>query len=227
MNAVFRCLAIETSTRQGSVALSNGAEVVQRSFNDAQGSSRLVYREIASLLADAGLTARELDCIAFGCGPGSFTGVRVATSVAQALAYSQDLPVGRVSSLAAIAAAVAAEAGERSVASCLDARMGEAYLGIYTTGESGMPAPVQPDQLVDPAVFRLPQKSGAVIAAGPGWEAWSGLVEQNRELIDKVLPDVRPSAESVLAIAKSQFAAGDCVQAVDALPNYVRENVTQ
>ncbi|HJP03727.1 MAG: tRNA (adenosine(37)-N6)-threonylcarbamoyltransferase complex dimerization subunit type 1 TsaB [Chromatiales bacterium] len=227
MNEAFRCLAIETATSQGSVAVCDGAEQMQRTFSDKQGSSRLIYHQIASLLAEAGLGAGDLDCIAFGCGPGSFTGVRVATSVAQALAYAQDLPVCRVSSLAAIAAGAAPAAGGRPVASCLDARMGEAYMGIYKTGMPGLPTLLQADQLVDPADFLLLQSEGNFIAAGPGWDAWPDMLERNRSLIDEVLPDTWPSATSVLAIAGNQYRAGEYVQAMDALPNYVRENVTQ
>jgi tRNA threonylcarbamoyladenosine biosynthesis protein TsaB len=207
--------------------VSNGQDETQRVFSDAKGSSRLIYREISSLLADAGLDTGDLDCIAFGCGPGSFTGVRVAASVAQALAYALELPVCRVSSLAAIAAGAESAAGGKVIASCLDARMGEAYMGIYATGTPGSPTLLQIDQLVDPAEFLLQQFNGGFVAAGPGWEAWPDMLERNRELIDEVLPETWPSASCVLAIAGSQYRNGESVQAVDALPNYVRENVTQ
>lgn len=227
MNAAFHCIAIETATGHSSVAVSNGVEKMAASFSDAIGSSRQIYQVIKDLLQQAGLLLKDLDCIAFGCGPGSFTGVRIAASVAQGIAYAQSMPVCRVSSLAAIAMGASRAHTGINIAACLDARMGEAYMGLYSVGPEAQPRLLGEDQLVDPADFRFAGIDGPVMAAGPGWDAWPAMLERNRDLIDVVDVGIWPHASDVLLIAEHQFAAGECVRPEEALPNYVRVKVTR
>ena len=117
----FRCLAIETATSQPSIAVATEEQVCSVVLSDSRNSSRQLYQSINQLLNQAELRPDQLDCVAFGCGPGSFTGVRVAAGAAQALAYANSVPVCRVSTLAALALAGGLEHGELPVAACLDA----------------------------------------------------------------------------------------------------------
>jgi tRNA threonylcarbamoyladenosine biosynthesis protein TsaB len=208
-----------------SIALSTDHDLLSREIPDGKTSSRQVVQLIKELLAEGELRPGDLDCIAFGCGPGSFTGVRVATSVAQGIAYAQSLPVCRISTLAALAAAAVNSSDPLAVVSCLDARMGEAYLGVYTAGEDGI-VQQQADQLIDPAEYRLPALPGTVVAAGHGWEVYPELLERNREAVGQLECAVWPTAASVLGLARREFFSGNTVSAVKALPNYVRDRVT-
>ena len=218
----MKCLAIETATAQGSVAASNGAAVGQLVLTDARSSSRELYRAIDQVLGQVGLQPAELDCIAFGCGPGSFTGVRVAASAAQSLAFSLGLPVARISTLEALAHAARRTGKVGDVAVCLDARMGEVYFGLYGGGSSLQV--VQADQLLAPEQVRL--EGSGWLAAGNGWQVFPQARADNAAAITEVLDDCSPDALALLAIAEHRYAAGELVRPVDAIPNYLRNEVT-
>jgi tRNA threonylcarbamoyladenosine biosynthesis protein TsaB len=222
----FKCLAIETATNESSVAACNGDRIEILHLQDSRSASRELYQSVAVVLEQAELEMADLDCVAFGCGPGSFTGVRVAAGAAQAIAFAQDITVCRVSSLAAMAAAVHKHHGWTPVAACLDARMNEAYLGIYDLDAGGMPQVILADQLVQPADFCFDTDAGKLLLAGNGWHAYPELVENNRDFIAACEYDIWPDAMAVIAIARMQFAAGKFVQPFEALPNYVRNQVT-
>jgi tRNA threonylcarbamoyladenosine biosynthesis protein TsaB len=225
MSDAFRCLAIESATNHGSVALSTGANVLSLHFSDARASSRQVFQLISELLREAELRPDDLDCIAFGCGPGSFTGVRVAASVAQGLAYAQSLPVCRISSLAALAAAAVAPGDAKTVVSCIDARMGEAYLGAYRVADDGVSV-LLADQLVKPEEFCLPRLAGQLVTVGHGWEVYPALRLRITDAMEPANTGLWPGACEILKLARSEFASGNTVAAADALPNYVRNRVT-
>jgi len=216
------CIAIETSTRKGSVAACINGRTEQRMLDEDQTSSRQIYQIINELLHALDARMANFDCIAFGCGPGGFTGLRVATSVAQALAYSVGLPVCRVSTLAGLAAPALADAELAAV--CLDARMGEAYVGIYSKSQSGELIVEMEDCLVNPAEFRLSERAPDAVAVGPGWQEWEVMLEGFH---GSVMSECHPEAAEILQLAKVMYAQGKTVQAAEALPNYVRNTVTQ
>jgi len=224
-NESFRCLAIETATQRGTVAVTDNDAVFSVHLDEATGSSRQIYRAIAEALDRASLQRTDLQCIAFGNGPGSFTGVRVATSVAQSLAYALGIPVIPVSSLAAIAVEAGRARGFEPVAVCLDARMGEVYAGVYAFAPDGTATAVLADCLADPATFSLAAFSGAY-AVGPGWEAYPELLAANAGHIVGQATDIWPGAAAVALEARELFRQGRTVVAQDALPNYIRNNVT-
>ena len=224
-NSPFRCLAIETATQRGSVAVCDGDAVFQVQLDEATGSSRQIYRAIAEALDRASLQRQDLQCIAFGNGPGSFTGVRVATSVAQALAFALAIPVIPVSTLAAIAVEAGRSRGMEPVAACLDARMGEVYCGVYGFAADGTAQALLEDQLADPTAFSLADYPGA-FAAGPGWTAYPELLAANAGHIAGEATDIWPGAAAVAVEARELFRQGRTVVAHDALPNYIRNNVT-
>lgn len=219
----FCCIAIETASEQGSVAVSNGETVFPVRLADGKDSSRQIFAAIREALDKAALDKADITCIAFGNGPGSFTGVRVSTAVAQSLAFALELPVVAVSSLAAIAVQAGRVHGIEPVAACLDARMGEAYMGIYRFDGNGLAVPVQPDHLVCPDDFVLEQEG--VMAAGPGWQAYPQMLENNAARIVASELDIWPAAAAVALEAHELFRQGEVLAAHEALPNYVRDKV--
>lgn len=223
----FKCLAIETSTSVCSLALADGERCELRYLEDSRSSSRQLYTTVRALLDDLQVAVADLDCVAFGCGPGSFTGVRIAAGAAQAIAFAQSLPVCAVSSLAALALRADGDNPSGTVAACLDARMGEAYLGVYAVNNPGQPLELIADSLVQPGEFRLPESPGGVLAAGQGWSEYPELLANNSAVITSTQLDVWPDAMAVLDIAQQKFRAGDLLAAADALPNYLRDRVVQ
>lgn len=219
----FRCVAIETSTARGSVAVTNGEQVFSRALDDSAVSSRQIFGLTGELLASAQLSPADLDCVAFGCGPGSFTGVRVAAAAAQGLAFAANLPVCRVSSLAALARRAANEGAEGLLLASVDARMGEAYVGGYRISSAGLNCELK-DTLVDPAEWRMPTQPADVLPIGPGWAVYASMLAGGKA---GKYADLWPDAEAVLQLARVQFAAGMVVNPHAALPNYIRDNVTQ
>ena len=224
----FRCISIETSTQRGSVGICVGDEERIVEIGEAQASSRAVFRIVDELLQGFNLTPAELDAVACGCGPGSFTGVRVAVSAAQGLAFASEVPVVTVSSLALVAGAAAAgnAAGDdaQRYAVCLDARMGEAYFGLYGLDVDSLPYAEQHDALVDPGSFRLAVVAPDAVPVGAGWSLWPELLE-GLEFTDT--SEVFPAAGELLRQARSLYARGQTCDAQSALPNYVRNQVTQ
>ncbi|MCP3999714.1 MAG: tRNA (adenosine(37)-N6)-threonylcarbamoyltransferase complex dimerization subunit type 1 TsaB [Gammaproteobacteria bacterium] len=220
----FRCVALETATAQGSVAACSGEQVAIRMLKDSKTSSREIFGVVAEVLAELELHPGDLDCIAYGSGPGSFTGVRVAASAAQGLAFAQALPVCRVSSLEAMAASVMREKSVLMVAASLDARMDEAYLGVYTMLGNGRLRCEFKDALINPKEYKLVARYPDAFAAGNGWEIWPAMLVDHNADADFT---VWPRAFDVLELARNQFADGLSISAHQALPNYVRDNVTQ
>jgi len=226
----FTCLAIELATGVGSVAACAGARTSSCEYPSDSMQSRDIYGGVHDVLEELGLELNALHCVAFGCGPGAFTGLRVAAAVAQALAYGACLPVVRVSSLAALAIAARRRHGADCIVPCFDARMGEAYLAVYNGVASGDAAPgglhqAVPDCLIDPGQFRL-SADLAFFAVGPGWSAYPELAANHAAQIIGSDHALVPSAVDVLALAAGEYRQGRTIPAVQALPNYIRDKVT-
>ena len=226
MKDEFACLAVETATDLCTVAAVKASEVSSVELPDPRASVRDIYRSINRVISEAGLKLAELDCIAFGAGPGSFTGIRVAASVAQSLAFGCNLPVCRVSSLAVLAAGARQRHGVNCVAACIDARKRQAYLGIYQFTQDGDIGTVLADQLVDPFAYRL-DPDRPVFAAGPGWASYPEFPGLQGRAITGSDFMARPSAGDLLTLAELQFQRGETVDAKSALPNYLRDRVTE
>jgi tRNA threonylcarbamoyladenosine biosynthesis protein TsaB len=176
---------------------------------------------IESLLSKAGLTLAELDAIAFGCGPGSFTGIRIAASLAQGLAFAHHLPVIPVSSLAAAAQAAYLEHGVTKLIVAVDARMGQIYFAAYQV-ENNIVFPVIAEQLLAPDAIPLVPGEGWV-AIGDGWGVYeSALLAGVGAQPLQIDANRVPTAEAVLSLAKEKFNKGDWVGAAEALPVYLR-----
>ena len=185
----------------------------------------LVLPMVDALLAEAGLRTRELDAIAFGQGPGAFTGVRIAVAVAQGLAFAHDLPVIPVSTLAALAQA--ATGVSRYAAPAFDARMGEVYWGLYQRDEQGLMRGLMADRVGLPSAV-------AVGAAGPWYGLGSGWRTYADELRGRfgtrlmgVDAEALPSAEGVLTLARPAWLAGEALPVEQARPVYLRHRVAR
>jgi tRNA threonylcarbamoyladenosine biosynthesis protein TsaB len=204
--------AFETSTEWCSVALSLEGEI--RALEERAGNrhSELALPMLETLLKAAGLTPERLDAVAFGAGPGSFTGLRIACGLAQGIALGRGLPVLGVSSLEVLAE----ESGAARVLACLDARMREVYYSaLEKTG--GRWREVVPVQCVPPGSIVFPH--GDWVGCGNGFAVYGSMGMKN------VKPEIHPSALAVARLAAPRLAAGEGVDAALAAPVYVRDKV--
>jgi tRNA threonylcarbamoyladenosine biosynthesis protein TsaB len=205
--------AFETSTEWCSVALWIDGEISGLEERAGNAHSQRVLPMLQHLAAAAGISVAQLDGVAFGSGPGSFTGLRIACGVVQGLALARGLPVVGVSTLAAMAE----ESGAARVVACLDARMHEVYYSaIEKVGDRWRE--VVPAQCVAPAAVRLPPGEGWV-GCGNGFAVYGSMG------LKSVIPDIHPSAIAVARLAAARFRAGEGVDAEFAVPVYVRDKV--
>ncbi|MDR2000449.1 MAG: tRNA (adenosine(37)-N6)-threonylcarbamoyltransferase complex dimerization subunit type 1 TsaB [Zoogloeaceae bacterium] len=207
----MRLLALETATHRLSVALWLDGRVIERFAELPNGSSEWLLPNVHSLLAEADISLTALDGIAFGAGPGSFTGLRLAAGCAQGLAYGLDLPVLGISTLEALAFA----SGEPRVYACLDARMNEVYVAAFENGVEVMTPIVCP-----PEEAPVPEGAGW-IACGDGFAHYANRLPR----FERVRPELRPTAAAVAALAAPRFTRGEGGPAIEAQPVYVRDKV--
>ena len=208
-------LALETSTRWLSVALWRDGELGERRAESLTGGSGLVLPWVDELLAAADLPLAALDGIAFGAGPGSFTGLRLACGIAQGLAFGLDLPVLGVGTLEALALA----SGEGRGFACLDARMNEVYCAAYAVDGRRVTEMTAP-HVVAPALAALPEGPGWV-GCGDGFASYGAALPQPAV----VRANVFPTAAAVAELAAPRLARGAGVAAALAMPLYVRDKV--
>lgn len=216
-------LAIETSTDAGSIALLHGDTMLARACPAGETHSRTLLPLIHATMAEVGLTYADLQGIAFGAGPGAFTGLRVACAVAQGLAFPHNLPLMPVDTLAAMAWA---SGGERVIVA-LDARMGEVYFACFENGtRHGEEGVYSPESVPQPQEIA----SGNWLACGNGLAAYPALRERLAPYVENWLSDLMPNAEAVAQLAMSRLARGErnpWCDAADAAPRYVRDKVAQ
>ena len=217
---VVNWLAIETSTERASVALSvNGVVHVQEHVG-ARTHAQLILPSVQALLTKEDVTLAELDGIIFGRGPGSFTGLRVACSIAKGLAYAHDLPLYPVSTLAAIVDTAVFEMGEaKAVLAVLDARMNQVY---WTYAAEGKPVALE-ERVSDVADIELPG-GASLCVAGVGWTDYekSCPPEIIKRIADRKL--IYPHAVAMIRLVEQGLV--ESVLAGDALPVYIRDKVT-
>lgn len=219
----FRCLAIDTATEQPTVAACHGEKIAASKFGGARETEQ-IFTHVRHVLAETDQELGDLDCIAIGCGPGSFTGLRVGVAAAQSLAFGAGLPVCRLSSLAIAAFGAGRLAGVTRVAVAFDARMGEVYAGYYEIGREGVSA-LMPDQVIAPECLVLPGEED-FIAAGPGWSAYPEMATRLGPRILSVHAQAYPVAADLLMLAGPLFEAGETQAAATVLPQYLRDRVT-
>jgi tRNA threonylcarbamoyladenosine biosynthesis protein TsaB len=225
--AVTRILAIETATAACSAALYVDGEVEERFALAPRQHAALILSMVESLLASAELAVTQLDALAFGQGPGAFTGVRIAASAAQGIAFGANLPVVPVSTLAALAVGAMRETGKAHAMVALDARMAEVYWGVYAREAGGLPALQGGEAVAGPDDVPMPGE-GRWVAAGSGWGVYAGvLVPRAGERVVQLLPDLEPRAHDVALIGADRFARGEVCSAGDAVPVYLRDRVVR
>lgn len=220
-----RLLAIETATEICSAALYVEGEVLERHILAPQQHAALILPMAESLLADAGLDLVQLDALAFGRGPGSFTGVRIAAGVIQGLAFGADLPVIPVSTLATIAQGVIRDRNVNRVLVALDARKQEVYWGAYVRNRNGLAALTGKECVVRPERIPLPD-GGGWTGAGHGWNVCGEQVSARMSSgLDDILPDAEPHAGDVARLAVPEYPAGCAKAPEEAVPVYLRNRV--
>jgi tRNA threonylcarbamoyladenosine biosynthesis protein TsaB len=233
-------LAFDTSTDHLSLAVSRTVDghtqVWMHSGPGGAMASSTLIPAVLALLAEAGLALRELDAIAFGAGPGSFTGLRTACAVAQGLGYGAGVPLLPVDTLLAVAEearhAHAPQAPALDVVAVLDARMDEVYTARYAWQDGAWTQPggwdvCKPEALAGLAALvqgatRPPDSARPVWVAGNAFAAYGP-----RLLPDWPRIEVRPTAAALLRLAPALLAAGQAVPAAQALPRYIRDKVAQ
>lgn len=222
----MKILAIDTSGEACSAALLLGKEVRQRLERQPRRHGELILRMMDGLLAEAGIGLAGLDALAFGRGPGSFTGVRIATAVVQGAAFGADLPVVPVSTLAALAQGHFRSSGEARALAALDARMGEVYWGAFELGAGGIMRPAGAEEVGAPDLVPLPE-GGGWSGIGSGWGPYGDtLARRLGSRLHAVDADILCQSRDVATLAASALAAGSWVTAEHALPLYLRERVT-
>ena len=228
----MKIIALDTATELCSAALWIDGSSSTREDARPRGAGELVLGMIEQLLAEAGLELSALDAIAFGRGPGGFTGVRLAAAVAQGLGFSAGLPLLPVSDLRAVAqrALIEPEAPTR-VLVCQDARMRQVYWGCFQSAETGPPAgrvaqPAGAEQVADPEAVRLPEAwaDAAVCGAGSGFEAYAALTNQPYLRISVIRGSLRPRALEIARLAEADgLARAVAPESVE--PVYLRDEV--
>jgi tRNA threonylcarbamoyladenosine biosynthesis protein TsaB len=213
-------LALDTSTEYCSVALWRDGELDAREVIAGQRHSQLLLPMVDELLGRHGLAVTSLGGIAYGCGPGSFTGLRIACGVAQGLAFGAGIGVVGVVTLAAMAQA----AGAERVVCCLDARMGEVYHAAYarsgadweTVQAPGLHAPVDAPVL----------PGGDWTGCGSGFAAHEAVLKQRYAgRLSAIMPGVFPHARDIARLALAEFEAGRAMAPERAVPLYIRDKV--
>lgn len=213
-------LALDTSTEYLSLALLKGDDIFSFDTNAGQTHSQIILPQLQALLNKADLQLNTLQGIAFGAGPGSFTGVRIAAGVAQGLGFGANLPVVSICTLLALAEA----SGANKVIACLDARMGEVYHAAYAKVDGEW------QTMVEPGLYK-PEAVPAVegidwTGAGSGWQTYTellGLVYANQ--LQDIKTQLLPTASAILRLAQPVFARGEAKSASEAMPIYIRNRV--
>ncbi|GMQ83969.1 MAG: tRNA (adenosine(37)-N6)-threonylcarbamoyltransferase complex dimerization subunit type 1 TsaB [Gammaproteobacteria bacterium] len=220
-----RILAIEAATEACSAALLIDDTVHERFEVAPRQHVALMLPFVEALLSDAGTSLGQLDAVAFGRGPGSFTGVRIAAGITQGIAFGADLPVIPVSTLAALAQGAVREHGAAAVLAALDARMQEVYWGAFRSDAKGLVESVNEECVCAPENVECPQQDGWV-GAGSGWDRYAGILAPRCSIsATGIYAKQQPHAADVARLAARAFAQGEVLAPEQALPVYLRDNV--
>jgi tRNA threonylcarbamoyladenosine biosynthesis protein TsaB len=229
----MRLLALDTATECCSAAVLIDNQLITREEELVRGHAERILPLIDELLAQAGLALSRLDAIAFGRGPGSFTGVRLAASITQGLAFGAGLAVVPVSDLLAVAQRVFSEepASER-VLVCNDARMREVYWAGFERGTQGLATAASPERVGKPDTLALPAAWGgagstklSVVGAGRGLREYPSIVRQLGLM--RAHADWLPRSREIAILAAGAVGKGELQGPEAAIPVYLRDEVAQ
>lgn len=228
----MKLLALDATEAACSVALLLDGDVQQRCLTQARQHNEHLLPMADALLAAGGIRLPQLDGIAFACGPGSFTGVRIATAVTQGIALAHDLPVMPVSSLRALAQGVAREHQASCVLAGLDARMREVYWGVFVRDDQGVMQSQCAEQLCAPDAIDPPENIGSEAdSESPHWQgagsAWASYADTLRQqcAVHKIHRAAWVQAQDVARLGAADWPQQRYVSAEHALPTYLRQQV--
>jgi tRNA threonylcarbamoyladenosine biosynthesis protein TsaB len=224
----MKILALDTSTEACSAALLIDSQISQRYQVAPREHGTLILPMIEQLLGEAGVSLAQLDAVAFGRGPGAFVGVRIATGVAQGIAFAVDLPVVPVSSLAALAQSVV----PANVYSAIDARMEEVYWAAYRKNSNGIVELLGEETVCPPhdVAAKLTAVSGqdqSWYGVGSGWDTYADVLQKQVANISGYDANRYPQARNIATIAQCYYLQGEYVDAAQAMPTYLRDDVAK
>ena len=229
----MKILALDTATENCSAALLVDGKLTSREVEFDRGHGVHILPMIDILLIEAGLRLADVDVIAFGRGPGGFTGVRLAASIAQGLAFGAGKPVVPVSNLAALAQrAFDLAFGPERVLVCADARMQEVYWGCFELAENGLGKVLGEERVGPPQSVVLPvswadAKPRSVAGIGRGFRAYPALKDLVGTRVAVARDDLLPRAAEIARLAALDVTAGRLLKPEEAIPVYLRDNVAQ
>ncbi|MBM4208036.1 MAG: tRNA (adenosine(37)-N6)-threonylcarbamoyltransferase complex dimerization subunit type 1 TsaB [Gammaproteobacteria bacterium] len=222
----MKLLAIDTATEACSAALAINGEIHELYEFAANRHSKLILPMVDRLMSEAGLKPNDLDALAFGCGPGSFTGIRIATGVIQGIAYALDLPVVPVSNLASLAQGFFDNNSEDIAFVAADARMDEIYWGVYQRNSKGFAELISQETVTPPEQIEFPELTG--VGIGTGWLKHSEMLLMRLEQrIIRYENHNLPRASAIAKLGLKGFKQGHTVLAEHALPVYLRDKVAK
>ena len=222
-----RILAIDTATEACSVALWNNGEKHALFEICPREHTQRILPMVQQILAESGVSLNRLDALAFGRGPGSFTGVRIGIGIAQGLAMGSDLPMIGVSTLATMAQGAFRQMGATQVLAAIDARMGEVYWGQYQRQNDGVWLGENTEAVFTPerAQQNVMALAGEWASVGTGWGTYPDMAAATPiTLVDGQI--TLPQAEDMLPLALVDFALGKMTAVENAQPTYLRNEVT-
>jgi tRNA threonylcarbamoyladenosine biosynthesis protein TsaB len=221
----MKLLAFDTTTEACSCALYLEGEITVRREIAPRKHAALILPMADELLTEAGLKPTQLEGIAFGRGPGSFTGLRIASGVAQGIAFAADIPVAPISSLATLAQVAYIEYGAENVLAAIDARKSEIYWGRYVIDKKGIMRCDGEEHVCAPQEVSLPDV-GHWYGVGSGWATYAEVLStQLGEKLEYYQGEKYPQASAMIPLALAAFIEGKIVSAEDALPVYLRNKV--
>ena len=221
----MKLLAIDTATEACSAALYIDDVITERYALAPREHALLILPMVDELLREADIRPGQLDAVAFGRGPGAFTGLRIAAGIAQGIAFGADLPVVSVSTLAALAQGCHRERGVTRVLTAIDARIGEIYWGAYACDIEGLVRALGAECVTKPQDAPLPEGEGWC-AAGNAWAVYGDALRARLQgRVDVVDAARYPHAHDVALLAVAAYRRGETVGAEQAAPVYLRDEV--
>ncbi|WP_394147081.1 tRNA (adenosine(37)-N6)-threonylcarbamoyltransferase complex dimerization subunit type 1 TsaB [Shewanella atlantica] len=218
-------LALDTCTESCSAALLSGGKIYSEQADAPREHSQRILPMVDSVLSQANIQLHNVDLIAYGRGPGSFTGIRICTSMTQGLALGQDLPVLGLSSLQTMAQAVFDEQGGEQIIAAIDARMGEVYWGQFIV-KNGLAELLDAELVCSPADVPLTlDVSQPIVACGTAFDAYPELLTLSESIVPAKTVKF-PDAKAMLALAKDGFQKGMSTAVDELAPVYLRDTVT-
>jgi tRNA threonylcarbamoyladenosine biosynthesis protein TsaB len=222
----MKLLAVETSTEACSAALFINGEIRERFELAPKKHTQLILPMIDTLMVEADLKPQQLDALAFSRGPGSFTGVRIATGVIQGIALGADLPVVPISTLAAIAQDFFDNNGDDVAFVAMDARMGEIFWGVYRRNAEGYAELIGDEAVTSAEQIEFPNLTG--VGIGSGWGVYhQELMTRLAGLVNHYKADMLPRAGAIARLGAKDFELGLAVPVEQAMPIYLRDKVAK